>query len=306
MDVEFDMQYKNLLVHHLDKGEIEYELAIRGIEFQELETRAALSRRLREQLKTERVQGNADIDFNRLEIDTNTEILEIDAKVKEIKDFLAKKKSYEGTKESLKTRLVHYFARTKRISEIAEDDDDLSDVDAICSCIRGIYNQNFSLFSQSGQQEIIHQINQTLSNLAIKSTPDPAKDSSSSSSTDDNKAFVTPGRKMKRNLQSVDKNPIPLQNNLIPWFMQAGAYPWMFGKPQTNQGAQKRLKFGGKGKERNKDDQSENSDYRSNKNKTREKISRPIKQKKKHRVIVFQVQGVQPEQNRAGHQTNRT
>lgn len=248
MDVEFDIQYKNLLVHHLERDEIEHELEVRGLVFLDTETRATLTRRLRERIKTDRERNVSDFDFTRLEITIDAEISEIDLKVKEIKDFLSKKKKFDGNRDALKTRLVHYFARAKRVLENAEEVEDLVDIDKLVSVIRSAFNTYFSFLSPLGQQDIINQLNQSFSNMSV--AQQPQVNSNKSSSEDDND-FRTPGKHLKRSLRSVEDPPQnqigainPPNNNLWPFLFQTGVYPWMCGPPQMQMwGAQKLLQF---------------------------------------------------------------
>ncbi|XP_058811291.1 uncharacterized protein LOC131676186 [Topomyia yanbarensis] len=248
MDVEFDILYKSLLVHHLERDEIAHELAIRGIEFTEAETRAALARRLREQIKTEKNSDIRDIDFNRLDTTVDEEIKLIDRKIKDIRDYLRNPRRYEGSREALKTRLVHCFARVKRVAENTDEEEDLNDVDSLVSCIRGAFNMHFSFFSAIGQQEIATQLNQSMANMSIgPAGSNIDRKSTASSSQNDDNDFVTPGEHLKRNLKSLDNFStgwnIPM-NNWFPWMTQPGAYPWMFGPPQMQTWpAQKVLHF---------------------------------------------------------------
>lgn len=56
MDVEFSLQYESLLVHHLDRDEVEYELKIRNLPYTETETKAALMRRLKVKIKDDKIK----------------------------------------------------------------------------------------------------------------------------------------------------------------------------------------------------------------------------------------------------------
>lgn len=224
MDVEFDMLYTNMAVHHLDREEIEYELKIRGLPFTETETRAALMRRLKEKLKTEKNRMNIDLDFDRLDTTVDEEIKQIDAKVKQIKDFLTNKVRFEGIRESLKTRLAHFFARAKRLPENTEREDDYADIDVLVSSIRGAFNTHFSLFS--GQRDVIEQLNQSFAMMLSgnRNESEPKKDNEKGSAEEGS------DNSRRRNLQSAD-NPVgypQLATNYLPIMMP----PWMFGNPQ--------------------------------------------------------------------------
>ncbi|XP_055537618.1 uncharacterized protein LOC129725612 isoform X2 [Wyeomyia smithii] len=245
MDIEFDLQYKNLLVHHLEREEVEYELKIRGIEFTEQETRSTIARRLKERLKVEKCNNNANIDFDRLETTVEEEIAIVDRNLKQIKDFLLHKKKYEGARVGLKTRLVHYFARVKRLTDNMDSEEDLNDIDTIETCIRGTYNNFFSIFSPEGQHKIVNQINQSMSNTQISSADPNSGNNASGSSHDTDLPFVTPGRQVRRQLQSVENSAF-VQNqgpnqNMLQSFMQACAYPWMFGPPPMQMWAAQRM-----------------------------------------------------------------
>lgn len=240
MDVEFELLYQSLLVHHLDRPEIEYELKIRGLPFTGTEPRAALMRRLKEHLKIEKDRANRDIEFERLETTIDDEIKTIDAKVKEIKDFLTNRTRFEGIRDSLKTRLAHYFARTKRLPENTENDEDLKDIDELISCIRGAFNTHFSLFS--GQREVLEQLNQSFSKLLVasqnasqnKKKVRPSREEDHEESAEgDEEAEETPeasNSSGKRSLKSVNKqvDNFNAPSNFLPFMMP----PWMFGNPQ--------------------------------------------------------------------------
>lgn len=243
MDIEFDIQYRNLLIHHLDREEVEYELKLRGIEFTDQETRSVLVRRLKEKLKTEKASNNADLDFTRLDTTVDEEISIVDQRIKDIADFLSRKKKYEGNRIALKTRLVHYFARVKRLTDNTDNEDDLNDIDTLQSCIRGTYNTFFSVFSSEGQQEIVDQINQSMTNLAIDPA-NPRDENKSSSSSDEEVPFVTPGKHMKRKLTAVENVLNNQKSNNFPSYRNQGPYSWMFGLPQMQMwAAQKALHF---------------------------------------------------------------
>lgn len=170
MDLELQLQYKNLLVHHLERSEIEYELQVRAVQWETTESRSAIQRRLRDRLKMEREQNLNEIEISRLEKTVDEEIKTIDANLNKIRNYLERKEHFEGIRESLKTRLVHYFARARRIQEIAENDDDLVDLDKIVSAIRGLINTYFSPFSpcQTVRDEMLQQITDTISNLNVE------------------------------------------------------------------------------------------------------------------------------------------
>lgn len=230
MDVEFETLYAGLAIHHLDREEIEYELKIRGLPFTETETRAALMRRLKDQLKQDKGRVNQDLDFDRLDTTVDNEIKIIDAKVKQIKDFLTNRSKFEGIRESLKTRLTHYFARAKRLPENTERDEDLADIDALIACIRGAFNTHFSLFA--GQRDVIEQLNQSFSQLLANKSAEEKQD-------EEVETLVSSNRSNKRNLQSVD-NPVANPNlaaNFVPFMMP----PWMFGNPQMQMWAAQQM-----------------------------------------------------------------
>ncbi|XP_055551429.1 uncharacterized protein LOC129733877 [Wyeomyia smithii] len=246
MDVEFDMQYKSLLVHHLNRDELEYELIVRGIDFTDNEARTVISRRLRNRIKADREKNTSNFDFGRLGTSVDEEIKVIDGKVKEIKELLTKRGSVEVTRESLKTRLVHCFARVIRASEEAEEEEDLVDLDSLQAEIRSTYNVHFSLLSTLGQADLARQISQSMSNLAIDSRVEQDKQPSNSSSQEDINDFRTPGRHLKRSLKSIEMNTEKpnLPNYWYPFPMPYNAYPWPFEPSQMQKwAAQKILNF---------------------------------------------------------------
>lgn len=235
MDVEFDIQYRNLLVHHLEREEIEHELTIRDLPFTNTETRAALARRLKERIKSEKEKGSSDRDFNRLNKTVESEIEMIDASVREIKDFLSNRNKYDGIRECLKTRLVHYFARVKRAGENTDNDEELADIDALEACIRGAFNTYFSVFSPAGQQDLINQINQSVASLSVASRNGSEPNVSPVlSNNEDERASVcnrATNKQGKRNLKSIEPSEFPQQqvNSFVQYMVQSGAFSWMFG-----------------------------------------------------------------------------
>ncbi|XP_062714484.1 uncharacterized protein LOC134291138 [Aedes albopictus] len=230
MDVEFDLLYTGLSIHHLDREEIEYELKIRGLPFTETETRAALMRRLKDRLKEEK-GANRDLEFERLNTTVDDEIKIIDTRVKQIKDFLVNKSKFDGIRESLKTRLVHYFARAKRLPDNTDKEEDLADIDSLIASIRGAFNTHFSLFS--GQRDVIEQLNQSFSRMLS------ANNSAADKQNEEVESLVSSNRSSRRNLKSVD-NPVASQNlatNFLPWMIP----PWMFGNPQMQMWATQQM-----------------------------------------------------------------
>lgn len=181
MDPDFQMQYSGLLVHHLERHELEYELSIRAVQYEAKDTQAALRRRLRDRLKEE--DANApDVDFTRCERSIDEEIKLIDHNVFAIRQFLENKIEFDGIKESLKTRLVHYFARCSRIQRDSDEDNDLEDLDRLKGTIRELMNNHFSPFSANPavRTEIINEIARTLSNMSISQNSKTSKRKSAS------------------------------------------------------------------------------------------------------------------------------
>lgn len=168
MDFEFEISYRNLMVHHLEWKELEYELTIRGIRFALAEPRSALQRKLREVLKKER-ENEQDIDVSRWEKSIDDEIELIDANLKPIKELLESRKRLVVNKESLKTRLVHYFMRLRRIQQDLDKEEDCADTDKLVCVIRKLMNDYFSQFSTIPEirQEVSEQIAETLSKLNL-------------------------------------------------------------------------------------------------------------------------------------------
>ncbi|XP_055630437.1 uncharacterized protein LOC129771117 [Toxorhynchites rutilus septentrionalis] len=105
MDSEINIKYRTLLVHHLEKDEIEFELETRAVQFEMEESVSVLRRCLREKLKREKGDPE-EIDFTKCETRTVANEIElIDGKIKEISDYLEKKKEFEGVREALGTRI---------------------------------------------------------------------------------------------------------------------------------------------------------------------------------------------------------
>ncbi|XP_058445453.1 uncharacterized protein LOC131426604 [Malaya genurostris] len=181
MDVELQLLYQGLLVHHLERDEIEYELAIRAVQFDHTVSESALRRRLRDRLREEKEKNIEDMDFGRRNDSVDAEIGKIDAGVKNIRDYLENRVRFEGIRDSLKTRLAHYFARCSRAQDFAEKDEDLIDLDKLKSSIRSVMSTFFSLFSPNPavQAEIVAQITQSISNLKMQQEQN--NDSSSNS-----------------------------------------------------------------------------------------------------------------------------
>lgn len=179
MDSEFEMKYRTLLVHHLEKEEVEFELDVRAVPFEKAENVGVLRRRLREALKRDKAEEML-VDFAKCQHrSVDNEIKLIDANVKQITDFLEKKRSFEGVKDSLKTRLVHYFARCSAIQAAADKDDDLEDLDKLLTTVRQLYNTYFTIFSpmDSIRNEVMLQISNSLAQLQVAQagTSGPAK-----------------------------------------------------------------------------------------------------------------------------------
>lgn len=145
MEIEFHLLYRSLMIHHLERTEIEYELKIRGIHYDEKESRADLRRRWNEHRKIKKGQYS-DVYLNRLETMVDEEIKLIDESVREINDSLKNRDRREMSNEKFKTRLVHYFKRLRRLTESTEDEEDLADIDLLVECIRETFNRHFSDF----------------------------------------------------------------------------------------------------------------------------------------------------------------
>lgn len=168
MESEIQIKYRTLLVHHLDKEEVEFELDVRAVQFENTESVGVLRRRLREALKDKGEQ--VEVDFSKCNNRTvDGEIKLIDQNVEEIRDILEKKKSFEGVKDSLKTRLVHYFARCLAVQRVAEEDADLEDLDKLLGTVRQLYNTYFTLFTpiESIRKEVMLQISNSLTQLHL-------------------------------------------------------------------------------------------------------------------------------------------
>lgn len=134
MDLEIQTQYSSLLVHHLERQELEHELLIRAVQFEAKDTQAALRRRLRDRLKEEKGSNAPDIDLTRCDRSIDQEIHLVDANVLSIREILENKVPFDGIKDTLKTRLIHYFVRCARLQELADEDNDLEDLDKLkCS-----------------------------------------------------------------------------------------------------------------------------------------------------------------------------
>nr|XP_029730705.1 uncharacterized protein LOC115267700 [Aedes albopictus] len=188
MDLEFELQYKRLMVHHLEKHEIEHELRIRAVQFDPIESRSAIQRRLRDRLKEEKELSAIDVDFLRCKVSVDEEIKVIDSNVEQIRSYLENEKRFEGFKDSLKTRLVHYFARVRRAQEYAETDEDLNDFDKLLCGIRGLMNTHFSIFSPMHEvrEEMLAEISRSVSNLRLGAIP---KDNQSKKGTKSSKKY---------------------------------------------------------------------------------------------------------------------
>ncbi|XP_062710960.1 uncharacterized protein LOC134288994 [Aedes albopictus] len=169
MESEIGVKYSTLLVHHLEKEEVEFELEVRAVPFEKNESLAVLRRRLREKLKKEK-GDHKDVDFENCEGRTvDGEIDLIDKNVKEISDFLERKKTFEGVREALRTRLVHYFARCSAIQAIVEKDEDFEDIDKLLGTIRQLYSNYFTIFTpiDSIRKEVMLQISNSLTQLQL-------------------------------------------------------------------------------------------------------------------------------------------
>lgn len=204
------MQYSNLLVHHLERSEIEHELIIRAVQFEGKDNLAALKRRLRDRLKEEKGK-QPDIDSTRCDHSIDEEIKIIDANVLQIREILEHKVSFDGIKESLKTRLVHYFVRCSRAQEVADADNDLEDFDKLKGSMRELLSNYFSPFSNipAVRTEMINEIVRTLSNMSLSQN---SKQASNKSRSEDEELELGEGSKrqsvplrsrLRRNLKSI-------------------------------------------------------------------------------------------------------
>lgn len=85
MESEIQIKYRTLLVHHLEKEEVEFELDVRAVQFENTESVGVLRRRLREALKDKGEQ--VEVDFSKCNNRTvDGEIKLIDQNVEEIRD----------------------------------------------------------------------------------------------------------------------------------------------------------------------------------------------------------------------------
>lgn len=82
---------------------------------------------------------------------------------------MEKRRTFEGVKDSLKTRLVHYFVRCCAIQSSAEEDNDLEDLDKLVSTIRQLYSTHFTIFTpiDSIRKEVMLQISNSLTQLNL-------------------------------------------------------------------------------------------------------------------------------------------
>lgn len=210
MDPDFQLQYSGLMVHHLERPEIEHELTIRAVQFEPKDSQAALRRRLRDRLKEEKGQV-PDIDLTRSQRSIDEEIKIVDRNIHRIRQILENKEEFDGIRETLKTRLVHYFIRCSRIQEIADLDNDLEDLDKLKGSIRELMNNFFSPFSNNPaiREEVFNEIVRTLSSMSISQ---PSRHSShKSKSEEDNSVHVSDnggssepsGSAARRNLKSI-------------------------------------------------------------------------------------------------------
>ncbi|XP_055612388.1 uncharacterized protein LOC129758792 [Uranotaenia lowii] len=173
MDSEIQNIYSNFLAHHLARNEMEYELTIRAVPFAEKESRAALLRRLKDRLKVEQNESNPDIDYSRWGKSVDEEIQIIDSEVKNIADILENRVHFDGIRETLKTRLAHYYARCTRALEAAELDQDLKDLDQLQALTIKYFQSHFSPIGvlQKVQSELLVNIARSLSNLSLSQIP---------------------------------------------------------------------------------------------------------------------------------------
>lgn len=218
MESEFQIKYQNLLVHHLEKEEVEFELDIRSVQFEKEETLSVLRRRLREKLKREK-GAPEEIDFAVCITRTvDGEINLIDGKIKEINDYLEKKKEFEGVKEALGTRLVHYFARCSAIQGFADDDKDLEDIDKLLGTIRRLYSTYFTIFTplEAIRQEVMLQITNSLTQLQLGQPESSAQAGSQGTQTEDTEReeSLVEMNRQRRELRSTLEKLSPNRNRL--------------------------------------------------------------------------------------------
>lgn len=121
----------------------------------------------------EKDKDELDLDFSRCNVSVDNEIKRIDSNVEQIRAFLENEELFGGFKDSLKSRLIHYFARVRRAQEHAETNEDLNEFDKLLSAIRGLINTHFSIFSplQSVRNEMMEEIVRSVSNLKLGAIP---------------------------------------------------------------------------------------------------------------------------------------
>ncbi|XP_055610858.1 uncharacterized protein LOC129757606 [Uranotaenia lowii] len=179
MELEIQNLYQNMMVHHLDREEIVYELTIRAVEVADRDSKAALMRRLKDRLKTEKNEPNPDIDFSRCQASIDQEIRLIDREVKYFVDVLENRIPFDGIRDTLRTRLTHFYVRCTRVLEVAEADADLKDLDKLQAAIRGHLHTFFSPLASlhKAQSTLMANIVSSLAelNLAQKKKSKPKK-----------------------------------------------------------------------------------------------------------------------------------
>lgn len=186
---QFIRQYFDMNTAHLLEDELNNELTIRNIEFGS-ESRSALERRLRGQLKEERESKVLTFEYEKgwdLLID---ELELCDDKIQEIKNILENRTAKSVPDQKFKTRLLHLFIRMLRAKVHTTEDADINTIkEMVGVCAKLLTNY----FSPTSPFEEIRAAEAEIINSSIRQARDELdKDKTPTEITTQNNGNVTP------------------------------------------------------------------------------------------------------------------
>lgn len=136
MDSMYSRQYRSMNVNHLLDDELEYELALRKVEFTSGESRDIKRRKLRNALKEER-ESNSFVSRRISEEARESELRLVEEKLAMIRDSFENRKAKKTELPQFETRLVHLYFRLLRLKKVFN-------TGGLEQIALGLLNSNFS------------------------------------------------------------------------------------------------------------------------------------------------------------------
>lgn len=174
MNSELIDLYRSMNVNHLLDDELEYELALRRVEFSSGESRDIKRRKLRNAMKEER-ESNSFISRKIVEEARDTESRQVEEKIAMIRDSLENKKVKKTDFPQLETRLVHLYFRLFRLRKVFN-------TDGLKKIAQGLLNDYFS--RNSRDPEVIGEYSGGLLNVANRRVSQRPSDNKSDEEVD--------------------------------------------------------------------------------------------------------------------------